>query len=463
MPPRKLNETIWGQIPDPDYDWLGPHQNEIEQMFAAAEAKPKEEKSDAGGEKVKKAAKPGSVSILDGKRSQNLSILLSRFGKATLEEIRDGIIKLDEAMFELGTLKALETFVPTDEEMEQIKDYLKTGDIKMLGKAEQFFVLIDPIPNLAERYKAFVYKLTFPLKMGEIKPDVETLIKATKQVKESKNFLKFMEVLLVVGNFINGGTFRGDCAGFRMDALIKTVDTKTADNKSHLLMYLAKLIRQKFPDAEKFLEELSAVTPAARVPLPQLTGDVALLKKDLAIVEKSIPKIKKKDKADPFKKVMKSFIAQSAIEFAELEKFFAESEEQFKVLVMLYGEDPKTTPEEFFTALGKFMAAYEKCVKELDKEKEALEKIKKREAAKAAKAAKPAAKKKEEPAGSATGEAVVDDLLTSVKEGGAFKARRAARPPGEKSGQGGNLAVAAEGLALLKERESKSVVVSDAS
>lgn len=54
----------------------------------------------------------------------------------------DGIIKLDEIMFELGTLKALETFVPTEEEMEQIKDYLKTGDIKMLGKAEQFFVLV---------------------------------------------------------------------------------------------------------------------------------------------------------------------------------------------------------------------------------------------------------------------------------------------------------------------------------
>lgn len=180
MPPRKLGETIWGQISDPDYDWLTPHQNEIEQMFAAAETKAKEEKGADAADKPKKAAKPGmslsliiklsfktlshfgsgSVSILEGKRSQNLSILLSRFGKASLEDIRyfylfiyiycalysllcsDGIIKLDESMFELGTLKALETFVPTDEEMEQIKDYLKTGDIKMLGKAEQFFVLV---------------------------------------------------------------------------------------------------------------------------------------------------------------------------------------------------------------------------------------------------------------------------------------------------------------------------------
>lgn len=61
-------------------------------------------------------------------------------------------MRLDESMFELGTLKALEQYVPTEEEMEQIKDYLKNGDIKMLGKAEQFFVLVcllvDPFTEL---------------------------------------------------------------------------------------------------------------------------------------------------------------------------------------------------------------------------------------------------------------------------------------------------------------------------
>lgn len=58
---------------------------------------------------------------------------------------------------------------------------------------------------------------------------------------------------------------------------------------------------------------------------------------------------------------MKAFIAKATTDFGELEKFFADSEEQFKLLVTLYGEDPKTTPEEFFTALNKFLAAYPHC------------------------------------------------------------------------------------------------------
>jgi hypothetical protein len=74
--------------------------------------------------------------------------------------------------------------------------------------------------------------------------------------------------------------------------------------------------------------------------------------------KKAVPKVKKRDKTDPFKKTMKAFIAKAKSEFEELEKFFVESEEQFKALTILYGEDPKITPEEFFTALAKFMAAY---------------------------------------------------------------------------------------------------------
>jgi hypothetical protein len=144
-------------------------------------------------------------------------------------------------------------------------------------------------------------------------------------------------------------------------------------------MYLARLIRQKFPDTEKFMEELDAVLPASRVALPQLTADIALLRKDLGIVDvsstlfhalgsffdprkKAVPKVKKRDKADPFKKIMKAFIAKAKAEFEEIEKFFAETEEKFKALTILYGEDPKITPEEFFTALGKFMAAYLKIL-----------------------------------------------------------------------------------------------------
>ncbi len=55
---------------------------------------------------------------------------------------------------------------------------------------------------------------------------------------------------------------------------------------------------------------------------------------------------------------MKAFLTQTKNEFEEIEKWFTEAEEQFKQLAVLYGEDPKTTPEEFFSSLGKFLTAY---------------------------------------------------------------------------------------------------------
>jgi len=71
------------------------------------------------------------------------------------------------------------------------------------------------------RLQAFQFKLKFPTKIDDIKPDIETFKNAVKELKESKKLYRLLSVILQLGNFINGGTFRGDCAGFKIDALLK--------------------------------------------------------------------------------------------------------------------------------------------------------------------------------------------------------------------------------------------------
>lgn len=69
--------------------------------------------------------------------------------------------------------------------------------------------------------KAFVFKLEYPTKKTEIKQDLENLRHATSEVKGSAKFLKVMETVLVLGNFINGGTFRANFTGFKIETLTK--------------------------------------------------------------------------------------------------------------------------------------------------------------------------------------------------------------------------------------------------
>lgn len=52
--------------------------------------------------------------------------------------------------------------------------------------------------------------------------------------------------MLTLGNFLNGGATKGLTYGFKLTALSKMVDTKTIDNKSSLMHYLVRLLKDKF-------------------------------------------------------------------------------------------------------------------------------------------------------------------------------------------------------------------------
>jgi diaphanous 1 len=86
--------------------------------------------------------------------------------------------------------------------------------------------------------------------------------------------------VLVIGNTLNGGTFRGDASGFQLDTLIKVSvmresqecsnvqlrDTRTGKGTScpTLLHYLAKVLLRSDPRLVLFLEELSSLEAVAR-------------------------------------------------------------------------------------------------------------------------------------------------------------------------------------------------------
>ncbi len=82
--------------------------------------------------------------------------------------------------------------------------------------------------------------------MHNYEQDITAVIEASEEVQTSKKFKGVMEIVLALGNYINGGTYRGGAYGFKLDILTKLQDTKSSDNKTTLLHYLATLITNKY-------------------------------------------------------------------------------------------------------------------------------------------------------------------------------------------------------------------------
>lgn len=51
--------------------------------------------------------------------------------------------------------------------------------------------------------------------------EIDAVLGACNEVKQSGKFKKVLEVVLALGNYLNGGSFRGAAYGFKLDVLNK--------------------------------------------------------------------------------------------------------------------------------------------------------------------------------------------------------------------------------------------------
>jgi hypothetical protein len=66
-----------------------------------------------------------------------------------------------------------------------------------------------------------VFRRKFDMLLGEVMPDLGIIRSAAIEVRESERLKDVLGVVLTVGNALNGGTFRGNAAGFQLEALAK--------------------------------------------------------------------------------------------------------------------------------------------------------------------------------------------------------------------------------------------------
>lgn len=83
--------------------------------------------------------------------------------------------------------------------------------------------------------------------MKQTQQDLELLEQACDQLKSSRSLVKILEMVLAVGNHLNGGSFRGAARGFKLDALLKLMDVKGRNKKTTLLHFVVSELLKTDP------------------------------------------------------------------------------------------------------------------------------------------------------------------------------------------------------------------------
>ena len=108
--------------------------------------------------------------------------------------------------------------------------------------ADLFIIYIGVIVGYKERFQSILFKNEYKDIIKNIEIFIDFFNKGFDFILNSQNLKKLFEIMLAIGNYMNGITNRGGAFGFKIDSLTKFVELKSKDNKTTLLNYIVDFI-----------------------------------------------------------------------------------------------------------------------------------------------------------------------------------------------------------------------------
>ncbi|XP_073918768.1 protein diaphanous homolog 2 isoform X2 [Castor canadensis] len=438
VPMKRIN---WSKIEPKDLSencvWLKVKEEKFENPdlfaklalnFATQTKVPKSVASSEGKKSGPAKKKMKELRILDPKTAQNLSIFLGSY-RMPYEDIKNIILEVNEDMLSEALIHNLVKHLPEQKVLNELAQLKNEYDD--LCEPEQFGVVMSSVKMLRPRLNSILFKLTFEEHVNNIKPSIIAVTLACEELKKSESFYKLLELVLLVGNYMNSGSRNAQSLGFKINFLCKIRDTKSADQKTTLLHFLAEICEEKYIDILKFPEELDHVESASKVSAQILKSNLAAMEEQIVHLERGIKQSPKAESHhDKFVEKMVSFAKTAREQYEKLSTMHNNMLKLYENLGEYFVFDSKAiTIEEFFGDLNNFRTLFLEAVKENNKRKEMEEKTRRAKVAKEkAEQEKLERQKKKKQLidinkeGDETG--VMDNLLEALQSGAAFRDRR---------------------------------------
>uniref|UniRef100_A0A7I5E8R3 Cnd3 domain-containing protein n=1 Tax=Haemonchus contortus TaxID=6289 RepID=A0A7I5E8R3_HAECO len=347
--------------------------NQLKEKFASSKPGTRSLDTLQGGKSAKKVKQPQIVK--DEKTLQALAILQGSV-KLSYEQWRKSLLKVDENMLTANTLQQLRTALPPMDVIKKLSE-VDSSVLKEMPEGEQFLASLASISALPLRLDLIIFKQRFQEILNDLKPGVSSVIEACEEIRRSKGFKIFLELVLLFGNYMDQSskTYK-DTFAFEMNVLTKLMDTKDVDNKKTLLHYMVESMRKFDPKNARFThEDFYHCSAAARVNADELAKGVTSLRQNVTKLENCLRTHKKQGDEDKFIEVMTPFLLEAQSELDTIETMHRKMKCDWESFTKFYAFDEKKySLEQFFADMKTFKEQYEGVYRELDMEKAKEEK-----------------------------------------------------------------------------------------
>ncbi|KAF8351690.1 hypothetical protein F5887DRAFT_938683 [Amanita rubescens] len=220
-----------------------------------------------------------------------------------------------------------------------------------------------------------IYRRKLELDIEELRPELDHLKIACRELRTSPRFKKVLQAVLAIGNALNVSTFRGEARGFQLDALLKLKDTKTTKGGPScptLLHYLARLLLRTDASLTTFIEELPNVEAVARLSVDTIIQTADSFQVGLQKIQNEIKQLQQLSDIAPndrFIAIMEPYVSEQGPKVEALKGMVTSLRKDLQSLLSYFGESSETSEaskyEDFFAMIVAFSSSLQKCALEV--------------------------------------------------------------------------------------------------
>lgn len=223
--------------------------------------------------------------VINERQHNKLAIMLTKF--PSLDDTYQAIIKLDTNTLSIEHIERLESIGSMEEEFKLVREASLKPEL--MEKPARFLQMLDSIPGIMARLACWSFQLHFDEYYTDVTRPLILIEAACMALHKSTCLKKLLAVILYVGNFLNGGTLRGQADGYNLEIIDKLSRMK-GSNKQSLLEYIAILCTKMFGSSfhSELHSELGAVGIAKSISLKDICSAGRKLKKKLISVKRML-------------------------------------------------------------------------------------------------------------------------------------------------------------------------------
>lgn len=110
-----------------------------------------------------------------------------------------------------------------------------------------------------------LFRLQYWEKFEQLRNSLGIVLDASDALRYSKPLKKLLQLILLLGNYMNGTSQQGGAFGMKIDSINKLADTKASDESQLTLLHcLVGIVRRQFSTILQFTHDLKDVNGAAR-------------------------------------------------------------------------------------------------------------------------------------------------------------------------------------------------------